>query len=200
MGTHLTGGYTGDVAPNATAQEVERLPELDENQAGAWEELQIDPEETFLRPISDLAAIRACYDRYGVVGVTGVLSPDECQGLMSGLEQYLPEGCHMDDVETFGLADRAVNRFGVIGKEALFNPAILSARVHPNVSAAYAAVHGRDDVFACHDRAAWMRPSLLSSAWNTPFSWPGLHFDISLSNYFDGDRSSVDQFLDGIDF
>lgn len=159
-------------------------------------------EETFLRPVTDLEAVRACFEKYGVVAVTGVLSQDECQSLISeGIEPFLPKGCHMDDSETFALADHAMNRFGVIGKSALFSKSILSARLHSNVVAAYSAVHGREDVFAAHDRAAWMRPSLMNSAWDTPFSWPGLHFDVSLRSYFDEDaRTSVDRFLKGIDF
>jgi len=164
-------------------------------------DIDIDPDETFLRPIGDLDAIRACYERYGVVGVTGVLSKDECQNLIThGLEPHLPDGCCMDDSSTYPLADQAINRYGVIGKEALFNPAILSARLHPNVIAAHTAVSGREDVYACHDRAAWMRPVSLNPAWDTPFSWPGLHFDVSLSNYFHGDRSSVDSFLNEVSY
>merc|ERR1719313_2652870 len=93
-----------------------------------------------------------------------------------------------------------MNRYGVIGKEALFNKTILSARLHPNVAAAYAAVHGRDDVFACHDRAAWMRPAAVNPAWDTPFSWPGLHFDISLPSYYGENVEEVADFLDNIDY
>jgi len=158
-------------------------------------------DEDFLRPVSDLDSVRACYERYGVVAVTGVLSPIECQRLIAeGMEPCLPEGCRMGDEETFALADSAMNRFGVVGKSALFSPALLSARLHPNVSAAYAAVHGRSDVFACHDRFAWMRPVALNAAWDTPFSWPGLHFDVSLRSYFEGARSDVDGFLAAVDY
>lgn len=163
--------------------------------------IDIDAGENFLRPISDLNAVRACYERYGVVGITGVLTTEECQTLIKdGLEPHLPDGCHMDDPSTYSLADQALNRYGVIGKKSLFNPAILSTRLHPNVVASYCTVSGRDDVYACHDRAAWMRPVALNPAWDTPFSWPGLHFDVSLSNYFDGDRANVDSFLDGIHY
>jgi hypothetical protein len=162
---------------------------------------QPDPSEDFLRPIEDLAAVKACYDRYGVVGVTGVLSPAECQSLISeGIEPCLPAGCRMDDVDTFSLADHAINRYGVIGKSALFSPAILAARLHQNVCKAYSAVHGRDDVFACHDRAAWMRPAAINPAWDTPFSWPGLHVDFSPLSYFGDDRTAVDRFLSNADF
>jgi len=159
---------------------------------------EVDPHENFLRSVDDMDAVRACYDLYGVVGVTGVLSACECDSVIAGLEFHLPEGCLMHDADTFSLADHAINRYGVIGKEALFSPALLSARLHPNVSAAYAAVHGREDVFACHDRAAWMRPVQLNPAWDTPFSWPGLHLDISLSSYFEGSREPVDDYLSSI--
>jgi ribA/ribD-fused uncharacterized protein len=165
------------------------------------EEVDIDADETFLRSISDLEAVRACYEKYGVVGITGVLSEDEVQALITdGLEPHLPTGCRMDDPSTYSLADRALNRYGVIGKAALFNPAVLSARLHPNVIASYAAVAGREDVYACHDRAAWMRPVALNPAWDTPFSWPGLHFDVSLSHYFNGDRADVDSYLNEVDY
>lgn len=157
--------------------------------------------EDFLRPVTDLVAVRECYEQYGVVGVTGVLSADECRSVItSGLEPCLPHGCRMDDVETFGLADAAMNRYGVVGKAAVFNAALLAARLHPSVAAAYAAVHGRSDVVACHDRFAWMRPVALNRGWDTPFSWPGLHFDVSLRNYFHGSRSEVDDFLRGVDY
>lgn len=145
---------------------------------------EIPPEENFLRPISDLRAVSACYERYGVVGVTGVLTQAECQSLIrDGLEPFLSEGCHVDDPATYNLA--AVNRFGVIGKRSLFNSAILGARVHPNVAAAYSAVYRRSDVYACHDRAAWMRPAAQNPQWDTPFAWPGLHFDISPTGFHD---------------
>lgn len=158
-------------------------------------------QEDFLRPITDLDAVRECYERYGVVGVTGVLSPEEVQQLLAdGIESCLPDGCRMDDPTTYHLADSVMNRFGVIGKSALFNPAILAARTHPNVVAAYATVHGREDVVACHDRFAWMRPAAQNPAWNTPFSWPGLHVDVDLHNYYNGSRSDTDAFLRDVDF
>eukprot|EP00929_Paragymnodinium_shiwhaense_P110497 TRINITY_DN7758_c0_g1_i1.p1 TRINITY_DN7758_c0_g1~~TRINITY_DN7758_c0_g1_i1.p1 ORF type:complete len:583 (-),score=83.36 TRINITY_DN7758_c0_g1_i1:400-2148(-) len=161
----------------------------------------IDPQETFLRPIDDLDAVKACYDKYGVVGVTGVLSKEECRDLTkNGLEPHLPQGCDMDDPATYSLADGAINRYGVIGKQAIFNDSVLATRLHPNVAAAYKTVAGRDDVFACHDRAAWMRPAAMNAAWDTPFSFPGLHFDVSLANYFTGDRAAVDDFLSQIDY
>uniref|UniRef100_A0A7S2IAJ0 NADAR domain-containing protein n=1 Tax=Zooxanthella nutricula TaxID=1333877 RepID=A0A7S2IAJ0_9DINO len=157
--------------------------------------------ENLLRPIGDLSAVRACYDQYGVVGVTGVLSAEECRRLIcDGLEPCLPAGCSMDSPESFHLAGSAMNRYGVVGKNALFNPGMLAARVHPNVAAAFGAVHGREDVVAGHDRFAWMRPVLENPAWVTPFSWPGLHFDVSLRSYFGGSRSAVDEFLSDVDY
>lgn len=157
--------------------------------------------EDYLRPMSDLAAVRECYEQHGVVGVTGVLDPEECQTLLTkGIEPYLPEGCRFDDVDSYSLADRALNRYGVLGKQALFNPAILSARLHPNVAAAFSAVYGQEDVIACHDRMAWMRPAAICGQWDTPFSWPGLHLDVSARGFYELERSSVDAFLGGLDY
>lgn len=160
-----------------------------------------DAEENFLRDISDLPGIRACYEQHGVVGVTGALSPKECEELLSeGLEPFLPPGCSFTKSESFGLADKVMNRYGVIGKQALFNKAILRARLHENVAAAFSAVYGRDDVVACHDRAAWMRPVASNAAWDTPFAWPGLHLDVSPKSFFEGDPAEVAKFLAGLDY
>eukprot|EP00933_Yihiella_yeosuensis_P053318 TRINITY_DN51541_c0_g1_i1.p1 TRINITY_DN51541_c0_g1~~TRINITY_DN51541_c0_g1_i1.p1 ORF type:complete len:345 (+),score=63.79 TRINITY_DN51541_c0_g1_i1:68-1036(+) len=158
-------------------------------------------DEDFLRPISDLEAVEACFDQYGVVGVTGVLSETECQELIcNGIKPFLPAGVTLDDVDTFHLADRTMNRYGVIGKQTLFNSVILSARLHPNVVSAYQAVYGREDVYACHDRAAWMRPAAINAAWDTPFSWPGLHFDVNLRSFFQGHRQDVDEYLSALNY
>lgn len=163
-----------------------------------------EPQEDFLRPITDLQAVRSCYERYGVVGVTGVLSAEECRTLIcEGLEPELPEGCHMHEPDTYDIADANMNRYGVVGKSALFSEALLNARLHPNVVESYKAVHGREDVFACHDRFAWMRPTQMRKEWDTPFSWPGLHFDVSLKSYFgpaDPTRAGIDELLAESDY
>jgi len=190
----------GDLAASSCAERGDgcAIPELGATPAAP---VAIASGENFLRPISDLAAVRACYDQYGVVAVTGVLSPEECQALLAdGIEPHLPAGCKMDDPSTYSIADTAINRYGVIGKKALFSSEILAARVHPNVAASYAAVYGREDVFACHDRAAWMRPAALDAKWDTPFSWPGLHVDVSPMGYYAGSRRAVDEFLSAVDY
>mmetsp|Transcript_19901 Transcript_19901/g.42448 ORF Transcript_19901/g.42448 Transcript_19901/m.42448 type:complete len:458 (+) Transcript_19901:73-1446(+) len=186
------------------------LARLPQNTAADMQSLRpwgnpADLQETYLRPIGDLDAVRACFQRHGVVGVTGVLDSGECGRLISeGLEPFLPAGCQVDDVTTHGLADRALNRYGVYSDPSrhgvLFNPAILAARLHPNVIAAYSAVYGCSDVYACHDRAAWMRPALHNKQWDTPFVWPGLHFDVNLRGFFEGTREEVDDYLSARDY
>jgi len=158
--------------------------------------------ENYLRPLSDPAGIRACFDEYGVVGVTGVLNSQETAAVLAeGLDPYLPEGCCIADPDTYHLADHSLNRYGVVGKSVLFNQRILRTRLHPNVVAAYRAVYGRDDVVACHDRAAWMRPAALCDSWDTPFKWPGVHLDVSLRGFFEkGYRKKVDDFLEGLSY
>mmetsp|Transcript_105817 Transcript_105817/g.183985 ORF Transcript_105817/g.183985 Transcript_105817/m.183985 type:complete len:589 (+) Transcript_105817:67-1833(+) len=180
--------------------EKSTVPE-DEAKAALPMEMAMAAEENFLRPVTDLEAVRSCFERYGVVGVTGVLSREECRVLVSeGLEPELPDGCHMDQPETYDLADANMNRYGVVGKKTLFSRALLEARLHPHVVAAYKAVHNREDVFACHDRYAWMRPTEMNKAWDTPFTWPGLHFDVNLRSYFGLRRAEVDEFLAGSDY
>jgi len=161
---------------------------------------EIPREENFLRPVSDPDAVSACYERYGVVGVTGVLSQEECQSfIQEGLQPFLSEGCDVSDLSTYDKA--AVNRFGVIGKRPLFNAAILRARVHHNVVAAYSAAYQRRDISACHDRAAWMQPAACNPQWDTPFAWPGLHFDISPTGFYDGDfQPAVEDWLHNLNY
>jgi len=162
----------------------------------AQEEPEAGPsQENFLRSITDVAGISSCYERYGVVGVTGVLTPTECQSLIQeGLQPYLSEGCDFRDPATYDSA--SVNRYGVIGKQPLFNAAILRVRLHPNVADAYAAAYQRSDIYACHDRAAWMRPAARNPHWDTPFSWPGLHFDMSPTGFHDpAFRPQVEAYL-----
>jgi ectoine hydroxylase-related dioxygenase (phytanoyl-CoA dioxygenase family) len=218
MGKKTGGGYSKKDKPPPRAEHLQAAANKEQQQpagtsASSQEAAVLMPPpatpllpvvpvgEDFLRPISNLAAVRDCYERFGVVGVTGVLSVEECRNVVEqGLEPFLPDGCHMADADTYALADTAINRYGVIGKSALFNRTLLATRLHPNVTAAYSAVHNRADVFACHDRAAWMRPAAMNPAWDTPFSWPGLHLDISPINYFDGERAQVDSFLREADY
>jgi len=157
-------------------------------------------EENFLRPVTDPAGISACYEKYGVVGVTGVLTPTECQNLIQdGLQPFLSAGCDFRDPATFDKA--SVNRFGVIGKHSLFNAPILQARLHQNVAIAYQAAYQRGDIYACHDRAAWMRPTARNPQWDTPFAWPGLHFDISPTGFHDeAFRPQVEAWLRGLNY
>ena len=146
-----------------------------------------EQEETYLRSISDPAGIAACFAEHGVVGVTGVLSADEAAALIrEGIKPLLPPGCSVADDATHSLAENgAFNWFGVVGKEPLFNAALLRARLHPNVIAAYRAVYGAGvPLIACHDRAAWMRPAAENPAVATPFDYPGLHLDINPRSYF----------------
>eukprot|EP00286_Rhodomonas_abbreviata_P025022 CAMPEP_0181310618 /NCGR_PEP_ID=MMETSP1101-20121128/12685_1 /TAXON_ID=46948 /ORGANISM="Rhodomonas abbreviata, Strain Caron Lab Isolate" /LENGTH=331 /DNA_ID=CAMNT_0023417265 /DNA_START=147 /DNA_END=1142 /DNA_ORIENTATION=+ len=160
--------------------------------------------EDFLRPVEDQAGIRECFEQYGAVGITGVLSTADCQAVITGIEQFLPRGCKVMDPQTHELADSegAFNRYGVIGKEPLFNSAILRARLHPRVVAAYRALYGDVPLIACHDRAAWMRPTFNNAAFDTPANYPGLHLDVSPTSYFGeaSHRKAVDAFLNNLTY
>merc|ERR1711879_1098434 len=101
----------------------------------------------------------------------------------------------------FNLADRAMSRYGVFPKQTMFSTAVLNTRLHPNVVSAYSAVYGTDKIFACHDRAAWMRPALLNPCWDTPYSWPGLHLDVNLPSFHAAHmRRDVDAVLQNINY
>eukprot|EP00961_Rhodomonas_salina_P112621 1515101-Rhodomonas_salina.1 len=161
-------------------------------------------EENFLRPVEDVAGILQCFEQYGAVGVTGVFTPEECKALIrDGIDPFLPEGCMVDDPSTHHLADSGVfNRYGVIGKEPLFSRALLKARLHPRVVAAFQAVYGDIPLIACHDRAAWMRPAEDNPSFAVHSDYPGLHLDISPTSYFGNGthRAATDKFLCGLDY
>jgi len=146
-------------------------------------------DETFLRNINDQAGILECYERYGAVGVTGVLSTSECTAAIHALESYLPTGCQISDTNSHYLAGGACNRYGVIGKAPLFNPDLLSVRLHQNVALAFETVYRTQEIYACHDRAAWMRPALEHPEYSTPFEAPGIHLDVSPRSYWGGNMT-----------
>jgi hypothetical protein len=43
-------------------------------------------EENYLRNLDDAIGIIDCYDKYGVVGILNVLSPDECDKTVQEIE------------------------------------------------------------------------------------------------------------------
>jgi hypothetical protein len=89
--------------------------------------------ETYLRPLTDAEGIAACYNRYGVVGVTGVLSKAECEDTMR--DMGMPCTFDIRDPKTYRLpeVEASLNRYGVVGRDTLWTRTILRNRCHPNV-------------------------------------------------------------------
>ena len=157
--------------------------------------------ESYLRPVDDPAGVADCYERHGVVGVTGVLTKPECEETLR--DMGMPPGFDIRDPDTYATqeANAALNRYGVIGTDVLWTRTLLRNRCHPNVVAAYRAVYGAGvPIVACHDRAALMRPTALDPALDTEYKYPGLHLDVDPQGYCAPDPRPVRAFLDKLTY
>lgn len=154
------------------------------------------------------------YKKYGVIVCSNVLTVEECQETKYELAHFIQTNCQKPNYPTFNLEDSTtfdsanLNNYGVIGKEALFLPTLLRNRYHHNVQSAYSIIYNRpiDDLTACHDRAAWMRPTLdkygiYNPLYDTPFTYPGLHLDINARGYFtQGYETEVYKFINSLTY
>jgi hypothetical protein len=133
------------------------------------------------------------------VGVTGVLTKDECHATIH--DTYLPEGFDIDDVKTYDKLDIVTNRYGVIGNDSLFTHRLLTNRSHPNVYKAFQTLYDQKDLIVNHDRVAIMRPTDISMAWDTPYTFPGLHLDVDPQGFTaKGYDVEIKKYLKGINY
>lgn len=166
--------------------------------------------ETFLRPLSDPKGIKECLDKYGAVGITGVLTEEEVNETVIDIEEMMKflvkdNAFAFSDKSTFHLADRYLNNFGVIGKESLFTKTLTRNRFHPNVQLAYEIAYGKSPQYlvAQYDRVAWMRPTIgpLDENLSKYRTMPNTHLDINPESYFNPSLSkSVYDFLNNIPY
>jgi len=139
----------------------------------------------------------AHYKEYGYVVFRDVLTAAEVRETVEEVGRLC--GADVGDPSTYG--NFTGNRYGVVGKEPLVSPFLNRNRIHPNTVRAYQLLYGDRPILPCFDRAAWMRPTDLSMAWDTPFSSPGLHLDVSPRAYFDpAEQAGVDAFLGGLTY
>jgi len=162
----------------------------------------------YLAPLSDPKLIKQTFKEYGMVGITGVLTSQECQDTIHDVEYIIKEESgnqtfSLDNLETYDIASLCMNRYGTVGKKPLFSNILLRNRTHPNVRKAYSIVYDmkEDELICQHDRMGWMRPTIDSDGkildkYETPYDKPGLHLDIDPKGYFDPNyRPIVDNFL-----
>jgi hypothetical protein len=154
-------------------------------------------EENYLRDINDSAGIKECYDTYGCVGVTNVLTKEECETTINDFKNILVSlGCDskldFSKPETYDLASPYLNNYGTVGRGALMTRVLNINRTHPNVKRAYSSVFGmkESELIPCYDRFGWMRPTISidvsnSQKYRTP---EGLHLDIDPVYYFDENK------------
>ena len=167
----------------------------------------------YLAPLSDAETIKQIFKEYGMVGITGVLTPEECNETIKDVENIIKEETNdqtfsIDNIETYDVASLCMNRYGTIGKKPLFSKTLLRNRTHPNVRKAYSILYGlKENELVCqHDRMGWMRPTIAPSGkimdkYETPFDKPGLHLDIDPKGYFDPHyRNEVDKFLSNLSY
>jgi hypothetical protein len=165
--------------------------------------------ETFLRSVADVVGIQQCLQAYGVVGVTGVLTKEECEDTLR--DMGMPAAFNIRDPATYDLPEvhAALNPYGVVGSNVLWTPTLLRNRCHPLVVQAYRAAYGSEGslctqrLLACHDRAAIMRPTggAGGAAMDTAYHYPGLHLDVDPQSFCSEDRAveaKVRAFLDGL--
>ena len=167
----------------------------------------------FLAPLSNPELIREIFTKYGMVGVTGVLTPEECRETILDIENIIKEetgnqNFSIDDFNTYDIASQCMNRYATIGKGPLFSKILLRNRTHPNVGKAYSIAYSlkEQDLICQHDRVGWMRPTSTPEGkpiekYITPFDKPGLHLDIDPKGYFDPQfRPMVDKFLANLSY
>lgn len=156
--------------------------------------------------------ILSFYDDNGVVIITGILNRNEIDETIKDIENIIKlnssDEFSFNDKKTYHLADSYLNNYGVLGKEPLFTKTLLHNRLHKNVQKAYSIVYNCEieELTACHDRVAWMRPTLdecgnYDSTYDTPYEYPGLHLDVDPNGYFTkGYETTVRDFLNSITY
>ena len=152
-------------------------------------------EETFLRSLNDPKGIKECYEKYGAVGITGVLNQEEIQETRDEIQELIRKviknnDFDLNDPNTFHLADLHFNAFGVIGNGPLMTPILIRNRLHKNIRKAYSIVYNMNesDLLAQFDRMSWMRPTIGPNhedwqKYRTPYHKPGLHLDVDPRAY-----------------
>lgn len=185
---------------DSTDESVDILPEVSE-------------QETYLRDLTDVQGIRDCYDKYGVVGIKGVLNSQECEESVQecisvlktmGADQKLS----IDDPETYYMASPYLNSHGVVGREPIMTKILNRNRLHPNVKRAYSIIFGMNDneLLAQFDRMGWMRSNIgvdgtYTGKFATPFYSPGVHLDVDPTHYFEKERfPAVKEYLNSIPY
>lgn len=159
--------------------------------------------ETYLRDLTDVQGIKDCYHKYGVVGIKGILSKQECEETIKEcidiiIQMGAGSGLCINDPETYDMASPYLNSYGVVGKDPIMTKILNRNRLHPNVKRAYSIIFGVDDneLLAQFDRIGWMRPNSRQNGeylgkYTTPFYSPGLHLDIDPVHYFEKEKYPI---------
>jgi hypothetical protein len=138
--------------------------------------------ENYLRSLDDVEGILKCYNDYGAVGITGILTKEECDETVRDVERILLESgidksFDINNPLTFDHTIQHVGKYGLVGKEPLLSAVLNRNRFHANVKKAYSIVYGLkpDQLLACYDRLGWMRPTIGPngedwSRFDTPFN------------------------------
>jgi len=116
--------------------------------------------------LTQVDEIQRCYDTFGVVGITGILTRLKIDATLKEVENIVRGDCgekfSFDDPYTYALTESYMNNFGVIGKEPLFTHQLIKNRLNVNVQRAYSIVYNMDpsELLAQYDRVSWMRQSI----------------------------------------
>jgi Phytanoyl-CoA dioxygenase (PhyH) len=152
--------------------------------------------------LSQEREILECYDKYGVVAITGILSLNEVNETVNDIDDAFEEMCgdnfSFQDEKTYDLITNShmTQSFGMFGEGNPYTPLlrkqIIKNRFHSNVQKAFSIVYGMksEDMVVHHDRLLWMRKTVGRNGENlgkyrTVLAGQGIHLDIDLCGYFD---------------
>ena len=129
----------------------------------------------------DVAAIQACFDKYGVVVVGNVLTSSELTSsvaeVWSGLQSIDPT-IDPSNPSTFATPKwPPMHKMGILGSEPALTLQMCHNRQNLRLHSAFAAVFRTERLLVDISRVGFMRPAGLNPTWGTMKNW--LHLDMN---------------------
>jgi len=112
-------------------------------------------------PVEDAAGIKAFFDCYGLVVVSGVLTDEACARSADEVWAHVERQCQGFDRSDHSTWHRwpSLARLGILGNGFLLSPQLCENRQAPDVHRAFAAVFGTEELVVNIGRASVMRPT-----------------------------------------
>jgi hypothetical protein len=143
-----------------------------------------------------------CFDKYGIVAITNILSKNEVNETVNNINNLMKKLCgecfSFYDEKTYDLItnDIMTKAHGMFGDTGPLSPSfqkqIIKNRLHPNVQKAFSILYDIEpkDMIAHHDMILWMRKTVGEngedlSKYRTSLYDQGIHLDVDLCGYLD---------------